>query len=331
LVHASGAFCPLRVGFFPGYQGRHGILHALFFGSQVEQHVWVGYSNGTILIYDIAQKKKEKESANAYSVKKKESPYPIIAQLKEHSGGVYALKLGPGRTRVFSCSNDFTVRSWDPKRLTKLNVFSGHINFVRDICIVDLNLCTASEDHTVRVFRLPDAIQVYETARETDHVLHGHTGGVWSVIDVWGELWSAGEDATVKIWDLTPGVTSPLRHVLKAHRSTITSLLHCETVVYSCSQDKMVVLWDPVSRAALHKVSEHTGGVAQVLAVGASELVWSFGTNMRKIRSYHGYIMMAMMRLRVPIRQVARRIRACACGAFREASGATLLKLWSPT
>ena len=91
---------------------------------------WIGYSSGTIRVYDLEHF--HKHSAHDHelreehlAVKKLESPFLVLATLQEHKGGVYEISSFVGRDgskKIFSCSNDFTVLAWDASNFQHLHM-----------------------------------------------------------------------------------------------------------------------------------------------------------------------------------------------------------------
>ena len=65
---------------------------------------------------------------------RQESPYQLKIALQEHKGGVYQLLAEEnhiaGLDLIFSCSNDFTVRSWDRRTYLHIQVHSLVFNQV---------------------------------------------------------------------------------------------------------------------------------------------------------------------------------------------------------
>jgi WD40 repeat protein len=80
-------------------------------------------------------------------------------------------------------------------------MYDGHTNYVRSICFLDGLLCSASEDHTIRVFDL--------VSGQHKKWLTGHTAGVWCVVEVYGKIWSGSFDTTIKVWDPKDGGACP--------------------------------------------------------------------------------------------------------------------------
>src|SRR5262249_21185848 len=98
-------------------------------------------------------------------------------------------------------------------------------------------LASASEDHTVRIWRA--------STGESEMVLKGHQGPV-RAIAFGGNQWlaSAGDDRAIIIWDLASG--KPL-NVLKKHTGPATSLAISPDGdrLVSAGDDGKLLLWNP--------------------------------------------------------------------------------------
>ena len=159
----------------------------------VELHVWVGYSSGIIRVFDLVHFRRHVDKRKEWDLDVKKQPFPfkVVQALQEHKGGVYSMtthrhQFSRETNFVFSCSNDFTVRAWDPKTFAHIQVgrhsvltcrcviemadpptlllngvcmvewlmmmqmYDGHNNYVRSLCVFGPYMCSASEDHTLR-------------------------------------------------------------------------------------------------------------------------------------------------------------------------------------
>ncbi|KAG5477847.1 hypothetical protein LSCM1_05149 [Leishmania martiniquensis] len=100
--------------------------------------------------------------------------------------------------RFASAGNDCTVRLWSIGTEYSLQVLDGHDSLIYSICwSPELSeLYTASEDHTVRVWRSGDAVGKLSTVQVIQHPCV-----VWSVAATSdGRLLSGGSDHTVRVW-----------------------------------------------------------------------------------------------------------------------------------
>jgi WD40 repeat protein len=155
---------------------------------------------------------------------------PIGSPFEGHDGrvrGICAMPIDPAatgdraRTVLATAGQDGTVRMWDPVTGGPLGKpMTGHNGPVLAVCTVrnpDFRrsgaaahfIASAGQDGTVRVW---DPVSQTEALRP----LAGHRGGVWSICSVprsGGDgsavaadmLGSAGEDGTIRLWDLSTG------------------------------------------------------------------------------------------------------------------------------
>ncbi|KAG5503532.1 hypothetical protein JKF63_05672 [Porcisia hertigi] len=101
-------------------------------------------------------------------------------------------------TRFASAGNDCTVRLWSMGMESPLQVLEGHDSLIYSVCWSPAlsELYTASEDHTVRVWRASDAAGRLCTVQVIQHPCV-----VWSVsLTLDGKLLSGGSDHNVRVW-----------------------------------------------------------------------------------------------------------------------------------
>ncbi|CAH1788116.1 unnamed protein product [Owenia fusiformis] len=95
---------------------------------------------------------------------------------------------------------------------------------------------TASEDHTLKVFRLEDSQCLY--------TLHGHGSSVTALyLDKGAPLAAASgsNDGCVRLWDLLTGACV---HKLNAHSTTVNSISCTPVYVISSGQDDRLCIWE---------------------------------------------------------------------------------------
>ncbi len=118
-----------------------------------------------------------------------------------HNRAVIKTLFSKDGSKVFSASNDHTVKCWDVATGRLLRTYDGHLYEIVDF---DLSpngklMATASRDKTIRIW------DIY--TGKCLHILKGHTHVVDHVIfnSIGSELISNSWDLTTKIWDVVNG------------------------------------------------------------------------------------------------------------------------------
>lgn len=109
------------------------------------------------------------------------------------------------------------------------------------------------------------------------HTLRGHNGFVFSLACAKGQLFSASQDATVRVWSLQPDQTGSVAE-LTGHHGFVRALAVSGggALLFSGSQDKMVRVWDTHTHVQLcalpgHKAEVHSLAVHNDLLFSGSE------------------------------------------------------------
>ncbi|MFC7279468.1 trypsin-like peptidase domain-containing protein [Paractinoplanes rhizophilus] len=122
------------------------------------------------------------------------------------------------------------------------------------------------------------------TAPRVEHAaLEGHTDWVNSVCAVKGLLASAGDDATIRLWN---PLTGHEQAVLTGHAGPVNSVCAVRGMLASGGNDGTVRLWNPATGRQQKLLRAHTGPVTAVCAVkgllasagGNTVRIWDPGT-----------------------------------------------------
>jgi WD40 repeat protein len=78
----------------------------------------------------------------------------VMEGLKGHSRWIYAVIFNAATTRIFSASQDKTIRIWEVGSGRQIEVFTGHTDFVNSVAwsADGKFIVSTSDDETVRVW-----------------------------------------------------------------------------------------------------------------------------------------------------------------------------------
>lgn len=158
--------------------------------------------------------------------------------------------------RAASASSDYTVILWDLEARTPERVLRGHADDVEDFIFVDDDVgASVSRDWRVLVWDL-------RTGAVAD-VLEGHEKDVLSVSCHDGRLFTAGDDMTLRVWDLATGRQTQVWGPFAAETDTCAiDPLHGRAVL-GCD-DGVVRVFDVESGRSVGEIEAHASGVKKV-------------------------------------------------------------------
>ena len=165
-----------------------------------------------------------------------------ITEHTDYINSLFLLKDG----RVASCSNDNTIRIYDPfNDYHCAQVIQRHSNGIKSICQLD--------DGTIVSCSFDGSIMLGDYT-----ISNAHYSWMFSVITLSNNrIASSSDDTTVKIWKSSPPYSQKPIKVLKGHSSNVTSLLYIKerNIMVSGSKDETLRLWN-LSTYQCYKVIE---------------------------------------------------------------------------
>lgn len=194
-----------------------------------------GTFNGDIRIWSIAN-----------------NEYHYLRTLVGHSDWTWKVEFSPDGRFLVSCSEDQSVRVWEPNTGTCLHIIREHESWVRSVAFspTGSSFATASGDLTVRI---------WETGTgKCLRILRGHSQPPCSVaFSPDGNLFATGSyDLTIRLWDTT--TWEPVR-VLEGHTGRLKCVIFSpdSQLLASGANDGHVILWDVKEGKAVATLEGH--------------------------------------------------------------------------
>jgi WD40 repeat protein len=208
----------------------------------------------------------------------------FIRELEGRPGFVRSVctVLSDDKSRLVAAAHpDGEVRLWGVDSGKLLHTLSGHRSAVMAVCQF---LDPDGSSHVVSGSRDTE-IRLWDTRTfGLERILRGHTDWVRAVcqIPVPGRrlLASAGNDSTVRIWDLDHGTTL----ILTGHRGDIRTLAPirgAQALLASAGEDGIVRVWDPTAGTLVRLLEGHAGAVMGMCVYSNEELLATAGADSR--------------------------------------------------
>jgi len=183
-----------------------------------------------------------------------------------HSGGVTCLALHDGmwdmeensdsipRRRVWSGSNDFTIRQWE--------LDTWHTKGKAPE--------TASGSTVVEVGE-------WKVAISKGQQMHGHKNGVRALLRLGPVLWSGADDGSIRVWCCS--ASTCIETIEKAHRDSVLKLSVVKSCVWSAGSDGLIKEWTigGDKRECLRQVSPPGSEKGVYALVPLGHDVWTCG------------------------------------------------------
>jgi WD40 repeat protein len=185
-------------------------------------------------------------------------------ELEGHTECVYALAVGIDG-KIYSGSNDTTIRVWSGDDGTHLQTLAGHTDEVWALAVgLDGKVYSGSNETTIRVWSGDDGTHLQTLVGHTHYVLALAVG-----LD--GKIYSGSSDDTIRVWSGDDGTH---HQTIVGHTNYVCALaVGLDGKVYSGSIDKTIRVWSGVDGTHLQTLVGHTGEV-RALAVGLDGKVY---------------------------------------------------------
>ncbi|XP_022079877.1 sterol regulatory element-binding protein cleavage-activating protein-like [Acanthaster planci] len=141
----------------------------------------------------------------------------------------------------------------------------AHQQPINDVQVARDQVVTASQDHTLKVFRLEDSLCTY--------TLRGHTGSVTTLyVDKNNsyQIASGSDDGMVRLWDTLTGVCL---HSLWGHVSTVLSVTLSRDHVISVGMDNRLCVWKRRRGRMIHVIQLDPGCTGTVATLSNNHMV----------------------------------------------------------
>eukprot|EP00759_Apiculatamorpha_spiralis_P055676 PhF_6_TR7879/c0_g1_i1/m.11551 len=197
----------------------------------------------------------------------------MVSELTRHDGPLMCVNEACGK--VFTGSMDWTMCQWDPETVAYEKRYYGHANSVRAIVGSDAttkHVFSCSDDATIRVWNV-GAPLVEPSEKSLVTILKGHTRSVLTMVydAERKQLWTGGEDNSVRVWD-----TKTFQTIMQIdkHRAAVSVLLIDQSRVWSGSKDGKLYVWDCDNKSLLLTLNDESTSFVQTLKKVQTCVLW---------------------------------------------------------
>ncbi|XP_074279920.1 zinc finger CCCH domain-containing protein 48-like isoform X2 [Silene latifolia] len=177
-----------------------------------------------------------------------------MVQLEGHKKAVTGINLLSGSDKLFTSSEDGTVRMW--------NCHTG------EFIASDVGSpvwCLASEGPWVFA-GITNAIKAWNIEAQLELTLNAPSGHVYALTMVDGVLYCGLQVGSILVWKLnSEGVSFEGPMLVKGHTGAVVSLFRGGHWLFSASVDKTVRVWDFKNMVCSHTLQKHSEEVMSVL------------------------------------------------------------------
>ncbi|KAK2079450.1 hypothetical protein QBZ16_003142 [Prototheca wickerhamii] len=184
--------------------------------------------------------------AHLGSKSKASQRWRCVGVLSGHERAIRALAASDGR--LFSGSDDATVRVWDASTLECLAVLRGHSDNVRVLCAIPGTLFSGAWDRTVMAWCVDGELGAGEGAPRQlapAAVLRGHSQAVLclAALESPARLVSGSYDGLLRFWERDDEGGWRCSRLCEGHRDGVRALTAAGRRVFSGSYDGSVGVW----------------------------------------------------------------------------------------
>lgn len=206
--------------------------------------------------------------------------------LEGHKGTIHSLSISDDGTRLYSGSEDKTIKIWYSKFINGNTLLIKSINTESVVtCTTLMNgrfLLGGCSDGIIRAWLINDLKSESESKVDSkiEFLLNGHQGSVTSlslvIIDNIQCLLSSSKDKTIKIWNLTSHeCIATLHGHLKQVNCVTTTRNDGYVYAISGSDDQTVRVWNLTTHECIHTFHGHQDSVSSVVMTGNDEHILS--------------------------------------------------------
>jgi len=199
--------------------------------------------------------------------------HDAIALLGYHRHLVNRVVVNPSGTLAASCSSDYTVCLWDLDRLKPVKLLQGHWDDVEDFAFVDDKTgISVSRDRRIFIWNLETG-----AIRRT---LDDHQRDVLSVEYAKDKIYSAGDDMTLRQWDLETGELLRTWGPFEVETDTCSIDPLYDRVVLGCD-DGNIRIFDCDTGKSIRQIDAHRSGIKKVAVSPLTGDILSAGYDQR--------------------------------------------------
>lgn len=179
-----------------------------------------------------------------------------------HDHLVNSISVNDAGTLAASCSSDYSICIWDLEKQTRLRVLKGHDDDVEAFVFVDdATGVSASRDHRIIVWDLRSG--------EIRRVLEGHDKDVLAVATQGRNIYSSGDDKTLRVWNLDTGAQLKVWGPFEDETDTCAIDPQHQRAVLGCD-DGCIRIFDISDGALIRVIEGHSSGIKKVAVSPAS-------------------------------------------------------------